>query len=44
MTDWRLNPEEEPDPEIRAEGVVVGVLVCLAYFYGAYLAISLTLN
>lgn len=37
MSDWNSDPNDEPDPEIRAEGFIVGGLVACAYIYGAYL-------
>jgi hypothetical protein len=43
MTDWRSDKDGQPDPEIRAEGIIVGVLVGLAYLYGAYLLVTLLL-
>ncbi len=40
MTEWRSDPDEEPDPEIRAEAIFAGVFVVLAYLYGAYLVVT----
>lgn len=40
MRDWPTDQDQVPDPEIRAEGVIVGVFVVLAYLYGAYLVVT----
>ncbi len=40
MSDWDSDPDETPDPEIRAEGIIVGGLVAVTYMYGAYLIVS----
>lgn len=40
MSDWSSDPDENPDPVIRAEGIIVGGLVGCAYMYGAYLIVT----
>lgn len=40
MSDWNSDPDDKPDPEIRAEGIIVGGLVGCAYIYAAYLIVT----
>lgn len=40
MSDWNSYPYETPDPEIRAEGIILGGLVGCAHKYGAYLIVT----
>ncbi|MFO6446989.1 hypothetical protein ACLBKU_07560 [Erythrobacter sp. NE805] len=40
MSERHSDPGNEPDPDLQAEGVIVGVMVGLAYLYGAYVLVS----